>query len=303
MARRVLLDCDPGTDDALAIWLALAAPALAVEAITVVGGNVGLERTLHNALAVVSLAQSVVPVYAGAEQPLLGRFGDAAHVHGVDGLAGVCLAPGGAPTAGLACDAIRAYLRDGVATLVGIGPATNLALALSAEPSLVGQVQEIVLMSGAWGEGNITPAAEFNAASDPEALAMLLTCGAPVTLVPLDLTSQALLTPTRLAAMRQRRGGACLGAARDIMAALPPSPRHSGIPLHDPCAVAWLLRPDLFSGRFCPVTVELAHGPGRGRTHIDRRGDPTQQTGVRVLETIDGYGFFELLGSSLARLP
>jgi purine nucleosidase len=303
MARRVLLDCDPGTDDALAIWLALATPCLAVEAITVVGGNVGLDRTLHNALAVVSLAQSMVPVYAGADQPLLGRFGDAAHVHGIDGLAGVMLPPGGAPASGLACDAIRAYLREAPATLIGIGPTTNLALALSAEPALVARVDEIVLMSGAWGEGNITPAAEFNAASDPEALAVLLTCGAPVTLVPLDLTSQALLTPTRLAAIRQRRGGACLSAARDIMASLPPSPRHPGIPLHDPCAVAWLIRPELFTGHLRPVTVELAHGPGRGRTHIDRRQERAPQAGVRVLETIDGYGFFDLLGASLARLP
>jgi len=299
MTRRLLLDCDPGTDDALALWLAIAAPALALEAVTVAGGNVGLDRTLPNALAVVALAGGTMPVHAGADQPLLGRFAEAAHIHGSDGLAGIVLPPGGAPAPGLACDAIRNWLRAGPGTLVGIGPATNLALALAAEPALHKRIDEIVLMSGAWGEGNITPAAEFNAFCDPEALAILLGSDAPITLVPLDLTHQALATPPRLAALRRAKGGACLAADCDILAAAPPSRRHAGPPLHDPCAVAWLIRPDLFTARDCAVRVELAAGPGRGRTQIDRSAGAN----VRVLETIDADGFFELLTTSLVSLP
>jgi purine nucleosidase len=303
MARRILIDCDPGTDDALALWLALAASDLALEVVTVAGGNVGVLQTLSNALSIVALAHSLVPVHAGADQPILGRFVDAAHVHGADGLAGVRLPPGGVPSPGIACDVIRATLRAGRTTLVGIGPASNLALALASEPALVGQVEEIVLMAGAWGEGNITAAAEFNAASDPEALAVLLACGAKLTLVPLDLTHQALATPRRLAALRHRGGGACLAAACDIIGGLPVSGRHVGAPLHDPCAVAWLIEPDLFTYRACPVSVELAFGLGRGRTYIDRWQRSGSPARVKVLETIDVDGFFDLLGAHLALLP
>jgi purine nucleosidase len=303
MARRVLIDCDPGTDDALALWLALASPEIELQAVTVAAGNVGLLRTLANALSVVGLAHSVVPVHAGADQPLLGQFADAAHVHGEDGLAGIHLPKGVAPTPGIACDVIRATLRAGRTTLVGIGPATNLALALATEPTLVNQVDEIVLMSGAWGEGNITPAAEFNAASDPEALAILLASGAKLTLCPLDLTHQALATPRRLASLRHRQGGGCLAAACEIIGALPMSSRHAGAPLHDPCAVAWLIDPELFTTRFCAVNVELGAGAGRGRTYVDRWQRTGAPARVNVLETIDADGFFDLLGAHLALLP
>jgi inosine-uridine nucleoside N-ribohydrolase len=167
----------------------------------------------------------------------------------------------------------------------------------------VGQVEEIVLMSGAWGEGNITPAAEFNAASDPEALAVLLGCGAKLTLAPLDLTHQAIATPRRLASLRRRLGGACLAATCDIIGALPVSNRHSGAPLHDPCAIAWLIDPELFTTRACAVSVELTAGQGRGRTYIDRWQRTNAPTRVNVLETIDADGFFDLLGARLASLP
>lgn len=302
--RPVILDCDPGTDDALALFLALASPEIELRAVTVAGGNVGLDRTLANALALTALARGTMPVHAGADRPLLGAYGYAAHVHGEDGLAGLSLPSGGAPAPGLAADVIRRLLRaaETPVTLVGIGPATNLALALITEPALAGKVEEIVLMTGAWGEGNVTPAAEFNAWNDPEALAALLACGRPLCLVTLDLTAQALVTPARLAALRAVRGGACLAAACDILAAVPPSRRHGGLPLHDPCAIAWLIRPDLFAGRACAVSVEMA-GAGRGRTHIDRWGRTGVPTNATVLETLDAEGFFALLGHRLAALP
>ena len=303
----VIVDCDPGTDDALALMLALASPELRVLAITVAGGNVGLAQTLPNALALVALAGSDVPVFAGADRPLLGAFVSETRVHGENGLGGVHLPPGGAPAPGLAADAIRRFLRESPdpVTLVGIGPATNLALALTTEPALTANVGQIVLMSGAWAEGNMTPAAEFNAISDPEALAILLACGRTVTFATLELTAQALVTPAHLQAWRDLGSGRCLRAACDIQATVPPSRRlgGGGAPLHDPCAIAWLLRPDLFTARDCSVRIDLGPGPSRGRTLIDRwnrTGDPFNAV---VLETLDADGFFDLLGQRLALLP
>jgi inosine-uridine nucleoside N-ribohydrolase len=303
----VILDCDPGTDDALAILLALGSPELSVLAITVAGGNVGLDRTLANALALTALAGSGVPVHAGADRPLLGAFASETRIHGENGLGGVALPAGGKPAPGLASDAIRRILRDAAepVTLIGIGPATNLAMALTSEPALTAKVSQIVLMSGAWAEGNVTPAAEFNARSDPEALAILLSCGRPVVFATLELTAQALVTPAHIAAWRTMGGGRCLEAACDIQATVPPSRRLGGLgaPLHDPCAVAWLIRPDLFTTRACSVRMDLGPGPGRGRTLIDRwnrTGDPFNAV---VIETLDALGFFGLLGQRLALLP
>lgn len=159
-------------------------------------------------------------------------------------------------------------------------------------------------MTGAWAEGNITPSAEFNAWSDPESLAVLLECGRPVTLATLELTAQALVTPARIAALRARGGGACLDAAAHIMAGVPASRRfaHRGHPLHDPCAVAWLLAPGLFATRDVHVHVECA-GVARGRTVVDRWDRSGVAHNARLLETLDADGFFTLLGENLATLP
>jgi len=303
----IVIDCDPGTDDALALWLALASPELSVLAITVAGGNVGLELTLPNALAVTALAGSAIPVHAGADRPLLGRFASAPRIHGADGLAGVVLPPGGSAAPGLAADVIRRVLRQAVepVTLVGIGPATNLALALTTEPALAARVGQIVLMSGAWGEGNVTPAAEFNAWSDPESLAILCAAGRPLVFATLDLTAQALVTPARIAAWRALGAGRCLCAACDIQGNMAPAPRlgGQGWPLHDPCTIAWLLRPALFTSRDCAVQIDISQGPSRGRMAIDRWGATDAPTNATLLETLDADGFFALLGERLASLP
>lgn len=304
--RTCLIDTDPGTDDAIALWLALAAPEIDLRLVSVAGGNVGIERTVPNARAILGLARSAVPVVAGAERPLLGAFTPETRVHGADGLGGVIL-PDGPPAApGIAADAIRALLRaEPRVTLIGIGPATNLALALATEPALAAHVEEIVLMTGAWAEGNFTPSAEFNAWSDPEALAVLLGCGRPVTLATLELTAQALVTPGRLAALRAAGGGACLEAAARILAAVPPSRRfaQAGFALHDPCAVAWLLAPGLFTAREVHAAVECGTGAMRGRTILDRWGRRGLAPNARLLETLDAEGFFALLGARLAALP
>ena len=307
MSIPVILDCDPGTDDAIALLLALASPELSVLAVTVAGGNVGLDRTLPNALALTALARSAVPVHAGADRPLLGAFVSETGVHGEDGLGGVALPPGGLAAPGLAADVIRRILRDATepVTLIGIGPATNLALALTTEPALATRVRQIVLMSGAWAEGNVTPAAEFNAWSDPEALAILLASRRPVVFATLEVTAQALATPDRIATWRALGRGQSLRKACDIQATVPPSRRLGGIgaPLHDPCAVAWLIRPDLFTTRPCSVRVDLGPGPGRGRTLIDRWGRTGDPVNATVLETVDADGLFALLGKRLSILP
>ena len=307
MPLPVILDCDPGTDDALAIFLALASPELDVRAVTVAGGNTAIESTLRNALALTALTSKAVPVHRGAARPLLGSFTTAPAVHGEDGLGGIVLPPGGTASEECAPDAIRRILRtsDDPVTLIGIGPATNLALALMTEPVLLPKVRQIVLMTGAWAEGNVTPAAEFNAWSDPEALAIVLGCGRPVVLATLELTAQVLATPARLEAWRAGGTGRCLHAVCDIQGTVPASARMygAGAPLHDPCAVAWVLDPTMFTTRPCSVTVDLGPGPSRGRTLIDRwgrlRGEPT----ATLLDRVDADAFFNLLGKRFARLP
>lgn len=306
--RPTIIDCDPGTDDALALWLALASPELDVRLVTVAGGNVGLARTLANARAVVGLSGRAVPVAAGAERPLLGAFESAPQVHGEDGLGGVALPEGPPAAPGLAADAIREALRaaspEGL-TLIGLGPATNLALALATEPALAGRVAEVVLMTGAWADGNITPSAEFNAFSDPEALAVLLACGRPVTLATLETTAQALATPARIEAIAALGNGRCLAAAAAVLRSVPTSRRFgfAGHPLHDPVAVAWAIAPALFGARGVAASVDCAPGHGRGRTVIDRWDRLGAPHNALLIETVDGEGFFALLGERLAALP
>lgn len=300
----VIIDCDPGTDDAIALFLAAA--LLDVRLVTVSGGNVPLARTLANARAIMALTGCAAPVVSGAERPLLGQHRAETAVHGADGLGGLVL-PDGPPAApGIAADAIRAVLRDAAprsVAAIALAPPTNLALALATEPALAQHLSGIAIMAGAWGEGNWTPSAEYNAAMDPEALAMLLAVDAPVTLVTLDLTAQALVTPDVLASLP--RGGACARAAMAILGAVPPSRRfgHAGFALHDPCAVAAVIAPAIFGFRDAAVGVDTGDGAARGRTHIDRWGRTAKPKNIRLAETLDAPAFFAMLGDALQRLP
>lgn len=308
MPRTTIIDCDPGTDDAIALWLALGSPELDVKLITVAGGNVGLDRTTANARAVVGLTGRDIPIVAGAERSLMAPFRAETAVHGNDGLGGVVL-PEGPPLApGIAADAIRDLLRaspPASVTVIGLGPVTNLALAFATEPALVDRVQDLVLMSGAWSEGNITPAAEFNAWNDPEALAILLNLGLKVAIATLDLTFQAKVTPAVIEALAAREGGACWRAALAILRALPMSRRmnHAGFPLHDPCAIAWVLAPRLFGVKDAAAEVDCTTGPSRGRTVIDRWNRMGQPANLVLIETLDAPGFFDLLAARIAPLP
>lgn len=307
--RAIILDCDPGQDDAVAILLALASPEeLEVLAITTVAGNVPLAHTAANARRVVELADSDVPVYAGAARPLLRSLQTAEQVHGETGLDGSELPPPKRPLApGHAARAITDLVRArpaGSVTLVATGPLTNLAIALLEAPDLATRIERIVLMGGAIGLGNVTPAAEFNIFVDPHAAAVVFGCGAPITMFPLDVTHQVLVTAERLARI------AAVGnpAARAVagMLGFYRGRRRSGAPegpLHDPCTVAWLLQPELFSGRDCAVEIETASPLGLGRTYVDWWGVTGKPANATVMREADAPAFFDLLVERLARLP
>ncbi len=297
-ARPVIIDCDPGIDDALALLLALAAPdQLDIRGITTVAGNVPLDMTTRNALAICALAgRSDVKVYAGCDRPLVRPLATATHIHGEAGLGGARLprssaAAGAAHGVDFIADSLRAC-RDGI-TLAPTGPLTNLARVLSKDPTVAADISDIVLMGGAAGAGNVTRHAEFNVFVDPHAAAAVFASGVPLTMIGLDVTRQAVVTPARLAAI------GAIGTPAADAATLMLSGYRRGAPLHDPCVIAWLLRPDLFAGRPARVTVETEDGETIGRTNVDWGSDRANAT---VIETVDSAGLFELLIAALARL-
>jgi purine nucleosidase len=315
--RAIIIDCDPGQDDALAILLALGSPDdLEVLAITAVAGNVPLPLTERNARKVVELAgRPDVPVHAGCERPLVRPLVIADYVHGKTGLDGYDLPEPATPLAeGHAADAIVEILRarpPGTVTLCAVGPLTNLAMAMVKAPDIVPRVAEIVLMGGAIGLGNATPAAEFNVFVDPHAADVVFRSGVPIVMLGLDVTHQALVTAERLDAIR--RVGTPVGQA--VCGLLEFYSRYDqmmrgrvGAPVHDPCAIAWLLRPELFSGRTCHVAIETSSELTMGRTVVDWQGRGRLSRGAEpanahVVDRIDADGFFSLLTERLAKLP
>jgi purine nucleosidase len=309
-ARAIILDCDPGQDDAVAILLALASDELEVLAVTTVAGNVPLARTAANARRILELAgRTDVPVFAGAAGPLLRAPVTAEATHGETGLDGADLPEPSMPLApGHAVDAIARAVRSrpaGSVTLCPIGPMTNIALAMRKEPALAGRLAGIVFMGGAIGLGNVTASSEFNLFADPHAARIVLDCGAPITMFPLDVTHQVLVTDERrerLAALGNRVGPAVAA----MMAFYAGSKRRMGLggaPLHDPCTIAWLLRPELFRGKACRVDVECESSLTLGRSVVDWWGKSGRPANVTVMHEADAPGFFALLEERLARLP
>jgi purine nucleosidase len=305
--RPILIDTDPGQDDAVALLMAAAAPeALQVLGLTTVGGNVPIELTTANALRILELAgRTDIPVHAGCPRPILRPLTTAPEIHGESGLAGTDL-----PAPKLQAHAVHGvpWLVDTLmaatepVTVCTLGPLTNLALALVMEPRIAGRIAEIVSMGGAFSGGNVMPAAEFNIYVDPEAAAIVLGCGRPITLIPLDCTWQVRALPERLAAIA-RIGTRSAQVVSQIMSYRTDSEGGVGRPLHDACVTAYLLSPDLFDGPTAPVQVETASELTRGATLMDRRGRTGLAANCRVLLEVDAAGFFELLGSLLARLP
>jgi purine nucleosidase len=308
---RIVVDTDPGQDDAVAILWALAErERLDLVGITTVAGNVPIDLTTTNALRLLELAQRTdVPVFRGASQPLLRPLRTAEFICGPDGLEG----------AGLPLPRIAAQDRHAVAfliatleaadersiTLCPLGPLTNLALAFAQAPQLAAKVERIVLMGGARDLGNVTPAAEFNFYVDPHAAAMILRLGVPIVMFGLHATHQVIATPERVAHI------AALGTpvARAVVGMLD-RPRPGGIekfgvpghPLHDPCVIAYLLWPELFTGRDCHVAIETGSESTIGRSTIDWWGPQKAPPNAHVIGHVDAHGFYARLTQSLSKL-
>ncbi len=308
--RPIVIDCDPGADDAIALLLALASPdELDVVGIGTVAGNVGLDRTSDNARRICELAgRDDVPVHAGCPGSILRPRSDARHVHGETGLDGVDLPP---PASAIADRHAVDFLietcaaRPGDVTLCAMGPLTNVALAMIKDPGIVDNVDEIVLMGGAIGAGNVTPSAEFNIFVDPHAAAVVFASGAPLTMIGLDVTHQAIVTPERLDAVRAidtSVGRAAAGLLDHYHRVDLERFGVAGSPLHDPCVIAYLLQPELFSGREAFVEVETRSEATMGRTVVDLWNTTGRKPNATVIERIDADGFFELLIERLARL-
>jgi purine nucleosidase len=308
--RPIIIDCDPGQDDALAILLALASPEeLEVVAVTAVAGNVPLALTEKNARKIVELAgRHDIAVHAGCERPLRRDTVSAEHVHGRSGLDGAELPEPKTPLAEAhAVDAIIAALRarPGAVTLCPLGPLTNIATAMQRAPDLLAHIDQVVLMGGAIGEGNITPAAEFNIYADPHAADVVFRSGVKLTMLGLDVTHQVLATPERVRAI----AAPATAVSRAIVGLLEfyniydqTKRNRPGAPMHDPCVIAYLLRPDLFAGRDCHVVVETAGEHTLGRTVVDWSGRGRGAANAMVIHQVDAEGFFTLLTERLARL-
>jgi purine nucleosidase len=309
--QKIIIDTDPGQDDAVAILLALASPEIELLGVTAIAGNVPLHLTQRNARIVCELAgRPDIPVFAGCDRPIVRALVTAEHVHGKTGLDGPQLPDPLMPLQDThAVDFIIETLRRepaGTVTLVPIGPLTNIALAFRRAPDIVDRVRQIVLMGGAYFEvGNITPAAEFNIYVDPEAADVVFRSGVPLVVVPLDVTHKALATRARVEAFRQlgTEVGRMVAEWTDFFERFDKEKYGSdGAPLHDPCTVAWILKPELFTGRRINVEIETQSTLTRGMTVADWWGVADRPANALFLGDIDADGFFELLTGRLARL-
>jgi inosine-uridine nucleoside N-ribohydrolase len=297
MATPVLLDCDPGHDDAIALLLALASPELELLGVTTVAGNQTLEKTTANAIRVLEFAgRADVPVAAGADRPLLREQFIAAYVHGETGLDGPDLPPPqSAPVDRHAADFLADKIRerDGAVTLVPVGPLTNVALMLALHPDA--RPERIVLMGGAIAEGNVTPAAEFNIWCDPEAAARVFASGIDVTMIGLDITHRALFTTAHIGRLAGRVGEMVTELLRFYDRFHREVYGFDGSPIHDALAVAHVMNSELVETKHLNVEIDVESELCRGRTVVDlwRRTERTPNAHVGV--DVDADGFTELL--------
>ncbi|MGY3902102.1 pyrimidine-specific ribonucleoside hydrolase RihA [Aeromonas lusitana] len=303
MTLPVILDCDPGHDDAIALILALASPELKVLAVTTSAGNQTPDKTLNNALRILTLlGRHDIPVAAGAPKPLARELIIADNVHGESGLDGPRLPdPGFAPQAMTALELMARTLRESPepVTLVPTGPLTNIALLLAAHPELYPKIARIVLMGGAAGAGNWTPAAEFNIYVDPQAADMVFKSGLPITMCGLDVTHQAQVMDEDIERVRAIPNpvARCVAELLDFFMIYHRDPKWGflGAPLHDPCTIAWLLAPGLFNGVDCWVGIETQGTHTVGMTVVDRYGLTGHAANAHVLLGLDREGFIDLL--------
>ena len=304
MSTPIVIDCDPGHDDAIAILLALASPEVELRGITTVAGNQTLEKTTRNALKILELAgRSDIPVAAGAHRPLVRELRTAANVHGETGLDGPDLPePSTAPVDAHAADVLAELLAPGV-VLVPTGPLTNVALLLERHPDV--KPERIVWMGGAIAEGNVTPAAEFNAFVDPEAAARVFASGIEVTLIGLDITHKALFTRAHADRLRGTgRAGKAVAELSDFFQRFHES-RYGfdGSPIHDALAVAEVIDRSLVTTVECNVEIETASQWCDGRTVVDRWNVTDRPHNCRAGIDVDASRFLELLVERISTLP
>lgn len=308
--RPLLIDCDPGQDDAIALLLALASPeALNVLGITTVAGNVPLYLTQKNARKICELAgRPDLLVYAGCPRPMLRQLVTAEYVHGSSGLDGADLPEPRMPLQAMhGVNFLINTLMNSAEqiTLATLGPLTNIAIAMIQEPGIISRISDLVLMGGAITSGNVTASAEFNIYIDPHAAHVVFTSGVKLSMISLDVTHQVITTPERLAAIRALESPVAIATANLLEYYGAYDISRYGLPggfLHDPCVIAYLLQPDLFTSRQLYVEVETCSELTIGRTVVDLWNCSKQQPNVNVVQTIDADGFYELLTERIARL-
>ena len=311
-ARKIIIDTDPGQDDAVAILLALASPEeINVLGLTIIAGNVPLGLTVKNAQKVCELANKPeTKIYAGCDQPMHRRLVTAEHVHGKTGLDGPILPD---PLMPVQEQHAVAFLIEtlrqqpvGSVTLCALGPLTNIATAFQRAPDIIANIHELVLMGGAYFEvGNITPTAEFNIFVDPQAANIVFKSGIQIVMMPLDVTHKALVTKSRNDAFRALGTpvGTAVAEMTDFFERFDKEKYGTaGAPLHDPCVIAYLLEPDLFSGRFVNVEIETKSKLTMGMTVADWWRVTSRCSNAMFIDKVDADGFFELLTQRLGRI-
>ncbi|MEO8289580.1 MAG: nucleoside hydrolase [Gaiellaceae bacterium] len=307
MATKIILDTDPGHDDAVALLLAVASPEVELLGVTTVSGNQTLAKTTANALKILEfVSRADIPVHAGCPRPLVREQWAAAHVHGESGLDGPDLPdPATSPAEGHAIDFIASQLEsnDDV-VLVPVGPLTNIGLLLARYPGIEERIERVVLMGGAIAEGNVTPAAEFNIWADPEAAHRVFTSGVDVTMVGLDVTHRALIRPEHVEELRGAgRVGSLVAQLYDFYRG-----HHQrmygwdGSPVHDALAMGHVIRTDLLKTEHRHVEVDIGPEPGRGRTYVDLWKRTGKEPNAHVGVDVDGPGFIALLVDRLKSL-
>ena len=310
--QSLIIDTDPGQDDAVAILLALASQEINLLGITTVAGNVPLALTQENARKICDLAgRTDMQVFAGLDRPLVRPLVTAEHVHGRTGLDGPVLPDPETPLQEQhAVDYIIDTLRRepaGSVTLAPIGPLSNIAMAMQRAPDIIPRIRQIILMGGAYFEvGNITPAAEFNIYVDPHAAQVVFASGVPVIMMPLDVTHKALTRTDRVAALRAigNRTGVAVAEMLEFFERFDEAKYGSdGGPLHDPCTVAWMIAPDIFDGRPCNVEIETASPLTMGMTVVDWWQVSSRPHNALVIGDLDADRFFALITERLATLP
>jgi purine nucleosidase len=309
--KKVIIDCDPGQDDAICLLLAMSSPdELDILGVTTVAGNVPLALTERNARQIRDIAdRSDVKIYAGCSKPMVRNLVTAERVHGKTGIDGIEIVEPKQPledkhAVDFIIETLNGADRDSI-TLVPMGPLTNIAQAFTKDPSILEKVEQIVLMGGAMREGgNHSPSAEFNILVDPHAADTVFRCGRPITVMGLDVTHQVLATPER----RDRIRAIDNEAARATAGMLDFFNRHDtvkygslGAPLHDPCTIAFLLKPDLFEGKLCNISVETESELTIGNTAVDFWHVTDRPKNATWIHAVDADGFYDLLTERLSR--